>query len=302
MGLTFVLLLLPPHPTSALILLSIMSAYVPLLLPAPTMLAWVVVLLIINTGYFVGLYGWGGLLSALSNASGLVAYAVVGGALRQAHLAHQQARAAQAQLQQMAVVEERNRMAREMHDSLGHRLTVAVVQLEGAQRLIPIDSERAARMIGVMREEMKEALAELRHTVSALRAPAVDERPLEAALAELAQTFERQTGLTTHFMAAPACPPLPEPYRLAFYRVAQEALTNVQRHARATQVWVTLEVSEQAIVLRVEDNGRGYAGEPAGNGLTGLHERAAQLGGQAVIDNGTAGGARIVFSAPRPGL
>ena len=81
-------------------------------------------------------------------------------------------RAAQQQARDLAVVEERNRLAREVHDSVGHRLTVAVVQLEGAQRLIPTDPERAARMIGAMRDQMKEGLADLRRTVERPARPA----------------------------------------------------------------------------------------------------------------------------------
>jgi signal transduction histidine kinase len=117
-------------------------------------------------------------------------------------------RAAQQQARDLAVVEERNRLAREVHDSLGHRLTVAVVQLEGAQRLIPIDPERAARVIGAMRDQMKEGLAELRRTVGVLRAPrdAADDLPLAPALAALARAFEASTGLVVH-LALPPAPP-----------------------------------------------------------------------------------------------
>jgi signal transduction histidine kinase len=92
--------------------------------------------------------------------------AVFGYTLRQTELARlknqeliEELKSTQHQLQDLAVTEERTRMAREMHDSLGHRLTISIVQLEGAQRLIPTDPERAARMIGTMRDELIEALA-----------------------------------------------------------------------------------------------------------------------------------------------
>jgi signal transduction histidine kinase len=170
----------------------------------------------------------------------------------------------QLQLQNMAVNEERTRMAREMHDSLGHRLTVSIVQLEGAQRLIPTEPERAARMIGAMRDEMKEALAELRRTVTALRVPIADDASLDIALSTLTQTFQQNTGIPTHFSVSPGFPELPATHRLALYRAAQEALTNIQRHAMAEHAWLELNADDQNITLVMQDDGKGI-GPPSKN-------------------------------------
>src|SRR5215216_7249820 len=104
----------------------------------------------------------------------------------------------QNQLRELAVAEERTRLARELHDSLGHQLTVAVVQLEGAQRLIPIKPVQATQMIATMHNELKSALAELRLTVSAMRSSIYDNQPLESALLALSQSFQQNTGLATH--------------------------------------------------------------------------------------------------------
>jgi signal transduction histidine kinase len=203
----------------------------------------------------------------------------------------------------MAVNEERTRMAREMHDSLGHRLTVSIVQLEGAQRLIPTNPERATRMIGTMRDEMKEALAELRRTVSALRAPIVDNLPLDIALSTLSQTFQQNTGIPTHFSISPGFPGLPETHRLALYRAAQEGLTNIQRHAQARNAWMGLHADDQKITLIMEDDGKGIDGQienRSGSGLLGLRERAMQLDGEMRLIERHDGGTQLIFTVPLP--
>ena len=281
-----------------------------LVLPQRPAAAWVIAFFLLTSLINYMFRGTDSLVEILFNVPIYVLCAMVGQTLRRTELARQSnqallddLRAAQQQLRELAVVEERNRLAREMHDSLGHRLTVAVVQLEGAQRLIAIDADRASRMIGAMRDEMKEALAELRGTVTALRAPAEAELPLAAALARLAEAFAQSTGLATHFTAPAPLPPLPEAYRLEFYRAAQEALTNVQRHAAARHIWLRLEASEQEICLAVDDDGRGLPegdGLAAGSGLRGLRERAAALRGQLQVSNRLGGGVGLRFSAPCP--
>lgn len=217
--------------------------------------------------------------------------------------AHQQLQHYAEQTRQFAAAEERNRLAREMHDSLGHRLTVAVVQLEGAQRLIPTHPERAAQMIGTMRAQLKEALAELRHTVSTLRTPTnTDENtaPLDEALTELVYTFREATGLTIHLQLPPQLPPLTPEQRLAFYRAAQEGLTNVQRHAATHQAWITLTHDTQHITLTIRDDGQGLPLTiPDGRfGLQGLQERAAHLGGTLTLSAPPEGGTLILWQLP----
>jgi signal transduction histidine kinase len=210
--------------------------------------------------------------------------------------------AAQQQIRSLAVAEERNRLAREVHDSVGHRLTVAVVQLEGAKRLIPSDPARAAGMVEAMREEMKEGLAELRRTVSALREGG--ERPtLAVALAQLARDFQERTGLVVHLSLPPVEPPLPESHRQALYRVAQESLTNVQRHAAARQSWLSLAVGDGEVELTVADDGRGWGDTPGragGFGLRGMRERVGELGGTICLAERPGHGAEVRARVPLP--
>lgn len=301
------LLWLQPNAFAAPILFFVLSAEVMVTLATRPALIWIVVFLVITYVFAGALGGWlQGLIFTLPYAGGYLFFGTFGKALRDAQLARaesqrllEELRAAQGQLKQLAVAEERNRLAREMHDSLGHRLTVAVVQLEGAQRLIPKDPERAARMIGSMREEMKEALSDLRRTVAALRLPAAGDLPFDAALRRLAQGFQESTGLAVQLQLA-NLPALGEAQRLALYRAAQEALTNAQRHAGARTIWLDVRLAGDQVVLTAADDGRGFPADLNGGGfgLRGLQERAAQLGGQLSLEARPGGGAQLSFSIP----
>jgi signal transduction histidine kinase len=222
--------------------------------------------------------------------------------LAELQTAHRQLQEYAMRVEELAAVEERNRLAREMHDTLGHRLTVAAVQLEAAQRLCSSDPERSAAMVGTAREQVREALAELRSTVAALRAPIEMDLHLRTSLRRLSAHFEQATGLTVHQVFPDELPPLPNAYRLALYRTAQEALTNVQRHAQAGQVWLVLSTTDTAVSLLVSDDGQGLtlSGEQTGFGLRGLGERAAELGGELHLEARRGGGTQLTFRLPLP--
>lgn len=289
------------------VLFFILSAQAMVTLPTRHGLAWIGLFGTITVLVIVSQVGPTGFLYALPNFGGYAFFGAFGNVLRETEAARRRneqllhdLRAAQQQVQGLAVAEERNRLAREMHDTLGHRLTVAVVQLEGAQRLIPTDPERAARMIGAMREQMKEALADLRRTVAAVRAPLTDDLPLEAALTRLAENFQDGTGLNVHLHLPSDLPPLLPAQRLTLYRTAQEALTNAQRHARATHLWLAVHVADYHLTLTAADDGQGFPPDMSGEGfgLRGLHERAAQLGGQLHLESRAEGGAQLRLVLP----
>lgn len=292
------------------LLFYVLGLEVVLVFPTRAAVVWIIFFYLADSLGAILSRGRMGMINVLFYGAAFMLTAVFGYALRQAEIARRQnqrlledLRASQRQLQEMAVIDERNRLAREMHDSLGHRLTVAVVQLEGAQRLIPVDPERASKMIGTMRDEMKEALAELRRTVTALRAPITENPSLEIALETLSQTFQQNTGIPTHFSVSDGFPSLPEPYRLALYRTAQEALTNIQRHAGAQNAWLHLGTEDKTVTLLIEDDGKGYGDydhESPGSGLVGLSERAAQLAGNVQLSERPGGGARMIFTVPLP--
>ena len=214
--------------------------------------------------------------------------------------AHEQLHEYAVKAEQLAVSEERNRLSREMHDTIGHRLTVASVQLEGVERLIAHEPDRAAAMTGVVREQVREALGELRRTVATLREPLEADLPLAASIRNLAEAFEAATDLRVHLMIPDSLPELSAAHRMVFYRTAQEALTNVQKHARAGQVWLQLVRAGDLITLRVSDDGIGPAEvlEESGFGLRGMQERAGQFGGTLRIEPRRGGGTELALTLP----
>ena len=122
------------------------------------------------------------------------------------------------------------------------------------------------------------------------------------ALARLATSFEEATGLTVHLTLPEELPTLPDTHRLALYRAVQEALTNVQRHVQARAVWLELTLQNEEVTLAVGDDGDGFppAAKQKGFGLRGLQERAAQLGGELVLESRPGGGAQVSFRLPLP--
>ena len=218
---------------------------------------------------------------------------------------YEQLQAFSQQAEEMAVMEERQRMAREMHDTVGHRLTVAAVQLEAAEKLIERDPERAKAVVGVVREQVTAALQELRETVAALRSPVEESLPLASSLQRLTRAFQQATGIQVSLALPQALPAdLPPAYRKTFYRATQEALTNVHKHAGASHVWVRLQYAEGGLTLTVEDDGAGVNADAleaaSGFGLQGLQERARALGGDFRLEPRAPRGARVVFTAPWP--
>ncbi len=299
--------------------LFVLSAQAMLFLSLLPGLIWILIFIVVT--WFVGFFALDAILTNdfVAVLGGYLFFGTFGAALRQANEArqesqklladlqeaHEQLQAYTSQARQLAVAEERNRLAREMHDALGHRLTVAVVQLEGAQRLIPIDPERSAGMIEAMRGQIKQALAELRQTVSALRSPEAAaglNGSLATAVTHLVQTFQEATSLTIHLTMPEELPLLPEAHRLAMYRAAQESLTNVQRHANARQAWLIIAADADHITLSVSDDGQGLRDEVRDGrfGLIGLRERAKQLGGSLTLGAADEGGARLIMQLPVP--
>jgi signal transduction histidine kinase len=200
------------------------------------------------------------------------------------------------QAEALAVAQERTRLAREIHDTLGHSLTALDVQLNLLARL-PDDAhgarhEAAARS----RELVRDGLGELRRAVQALRPGALETFSLPDALAALLRDFEATTGLST--TAAIEEVTITPVVALALYRATQEALTNVSRHAGARCVRVRLASEEDWVTLTVQDDGQATQA-PYGFGLRGLDERAAALGGTLVAVPLETGGFRLTMTLPR---
>lgn len=299
------------------LLFFILSVQAMLLLPGRLGFLWIGIFTLITGGtYFYYSDAPGdALVQTLVNGAGYLFFGAFGNALVRAENArkeserllselrdaHRQLQAYAQRVEELAIAEERNRLAREMHDTLGHRLTVASVQLEGAQRLIPDDPDRASQMVTTVREQVREALQELRSTVATLRTPLQADLSLPKALERLAQEFDQATDLIVHLDLTDEAFEIPGSQHHALYRAAQEGLTNVQRHAQAKEVWLDLHRQNGMITLTVADDGIGVADEQdvdAGFGLHGLRERAMQLGGDLSLEPRPGGGTQLVFQIP----
>ena len=215
----------------------------------------------------------------------------------QLELAHQQLREYAAQVERLATVRERNRIAREVHDSLGHYLTALNVQLEIAAKLHEADPTRAREAIVRARELVAEGLREARRSVAALRASPLDDRPLAQALGALVDNT-RDANLTITFEQTGVVRALSPEIETVLYRAAQEALTNIRKHSRATQVVAQLNFDADTVRLWVRDNGAGRAAARDGVGLSGLRERVLAVGGKMWAQNYRDGGFAIEVIVP----
>ncbi|MCA9981853.1 MAG: sensor histidine kinase, partial [Anaerolineales bacterium] len=161
-----------------------------------------------------------------------------------------------AKVEELVIMQERNRMAREIHDSLGHYLTVVNIQIGAARAIMDKNPAKAQDALQKAQKLTQEGLTEVRHSVAALRAP-TQNRPLSDRLHDL--VAESQTsGIQTVFEVVGEPRPLSPRLNLTLYRAVQEALTNVRKHAEATHTAVVLDYTDPAqLTLIVRDNGRG---------------------------------------------
>lgn len=204
------------------------------------------------------------------------------------------------QAEELATTQERNRLAREIHDSLGHFLTVANVQIKAAQATMDKDPVRAQQALEHAARLTQEGLAAVRQSVATLRETPLGGVSLPDALAALAAESQA-TGIVTELTVTGTPRPLDPRAELTLYRAAQEGLTNVRKHARASRIDIQLGYAkESAVELVIHDNGIG--GRPApdtsGFGLLGLAERARQLGGHLSVAGDRGDGYTLTLTLP----
>jgi signal transduction histidine kinase len=203
------------------------------------------------------------------------------------------------------VQQERLRIAREMHDVLAHTIAAINVQAGVAGDVIDDAPDRARASLRDIRRQSRDAIAELRATVGVLRegGTAAPREPAPG-LAELDRLVEKAAGagVRVEVAVAGAARPLPGTVDLAAYRIVQESLTNVVRHAHASEATVSVRYEPEAVVLEVQDNGRGAANgaihDRDGHGLIGMRERATALGG--TLQAGVAPGGGFLVHATLP--
>ncbi|MGH3145095.1 MAG: GAF domain-containing sensor histidine kinase, partial [Rubrobacter sp.] len=196
--------------------------------------------------------------------------------------------------------EERRRLRRDLHDGLGPQLAAQTLKLGSARSLYPRDPAAADRLLSELESDMEVALADIRRVVYDLRPPALDELGLDGAIREAAARYETH-GPRISFDIPGELPPLPAAVEVAAYRIAQEALTNVVRHAGARNCTVRLSPRDGALDLEVTDDGVGLPeNRTAGVGLSSMRERAAELGGTCVVESIPSGGTRVLARLPLP--
>jgi signal transduction histidine kinase len=193
--------------------------------------------------------------------------------------------------------EERRRLRRDLHDGLGPQLSSQTLLLTSAQMLLRRDPDETEAILKSAVTQAQEAISDIRRLVYALRPPALDDLGLVAAIQEQINQ-NRASGVAFSFEAPEHLPPLPAAVEVACYRIAQEGLTNVVRHAHAHSCTVHLTSGEQ-LIIEIIDDGQGLP--PAyrcGVGLTSMRERAEELGGSWLVEAGVHGGTRVQAQLP----
>ena len=197
---------------------------------------------------------------------------------------------------------ERLRVARGLHDEVGQVLTGVLLQLDSLAR---VDDATRANEIEETKQSVRQALEEVRRIARELRPEMLEHLGLVSALIELSRKFADQSGIRVSRRFADDLPPLPEEAEIAVYRVAQESLTNVARHAEASRVEIALEPGVESVVLRVADDGRGLPESSASSnghtGLRGMRERALLVGGALAIKRSSEGGVEVRLEVPAGG-
>jgi signal transduction histidine kinase len=205
------------------------------------------------------------------------------------------------------VLDERQRMAREMHDTLAQGLTGIITQLEATERAAG-RPEQWRRHLDQARALARTSLSEARRSVQALRPEPLEEASLPEALGEMADRWSETSAVELSFATTGEPRPLLAELELTLFRVAQEALANVAKHAQASKVGLTLSYTDQAVLLDVRDDGvgflagrtgaNGHTGDGQGFGLEGMHQRLRRVAGSLEIESAPGDGTAVSATVP----
>jgi signal transduction histidine kinase len=203
------------------------------------------------------------------------------------------------QIENQATLEERNRIAREIHDSLGHSLTALNLQLETALKLWQSNPSKAETFLATAKELGSKALKDVRQSVSTMRSNPLQEQSLELAIASLSESFYRSNGILPIYQINLQYS-LPPEINTAIYRITQESLTNISKYAQATEVKLELTEMRGNLRLIIQDNGRGFAlgQNTTGFGLHSMRDRTLALGGEFNINSALGSGCKITVNIP----
>lgn len=202
-------------------------------------------------------------------------------------------------IEDQATLQERNRIAREIHDSLGHALTAQCIQLENALLFCQSNTEKTQVFLTEARQLGAKALKEIRQSISALRSNPLQGQSLELAMTTLVEEFRRTTNIAPDYTVCLSHPVTSE-VSAAIYRIAQEALTNISKHSSATEVTIQLQTKVESLHFVVIDNGKGFKPEQntTGFGLQGMRERTLALLGSIKIVSEPGAGCCVSVDIP----
>jgi signal transduction histidine kinase len=282
-------------------LLYLLAVQATLVFTARDALTWVVILAAVSVVSAWLALGSRSLFPILFYLVAFSIVAFIGYSLRQAEMARRRSdqlleelRAAQSQLQDLAVSEERNRLARELHDSVKQQIFATAMQLGAARASLEVDTPAARRHLIEAERLVQAAQQELNTLIHQLRPVGLGEHGIASALRSYVRDWSRQSNIPADAQVQGERL-LPSQVEQALFRVAQEALSNVARHSGATHVLVRLDYGPARVSLTIADNGRGLAAGLRSNGI-GLHsmrERMASLGGHLELNSDAPTGARV---------
>ena len=226
--------------------------------------------------------------------------------LQKATLAQERAQALQERIARviLAQEEERRRISRELHDGLGPSFAAVGNRIRACQTMVRIDPDAAQRELEEVASNLKGNVQKVRELIHGLRPLALDQLGLAGALGQQVEQFGHQTGIRAS-LDSPDDVPLDTLTEITVFRIIQECLVNVQKHAGATQVDVSLHLNETSLEARVRDNGRGFdpgdvaaGSEGTGMGLLSMQERAELLGGSVSVHSSPGAGSEVVLYVP----
>jgi signal transduction histidine kinase len=202
-------------------------------------------------------------------------------------------------IEEMTAVEERNRIARDIHDSLGHSLVALKMQIDMALAFWQEDPERVHSVLQAAKQLSCEALQAVRQSIAAIRSDPLQGDLLEGAIVNLAEEFSHLTDVSPDCQIDLSHPMSSQVHHIV-YRIVQEGLTNICKHAEATSVQIRIKTTPQGLLLMLQDNGKGLQSQTSpGYGLQGMRERIATVGGQFELMSEPGAGCQISAYFPR---
>ncbi|MBS4179177.1 sensor histidine kinase [Lederbergia citrea] len=221
--------------------------------------------------------------------------------LQETHLAlknaHQQLHHYSKQVEELTLIRERNRISGDIHDTVGHKMTALLVQLQVAKELQDIQPERSKKTILLCEELARNALQELRLSVRTLRENDQNHSFITI-VRKILEDYQKMTGLKSDFYLKGDVSQIPISIQLDLTRIIQESITNAVRHGEATECNVFIDISDSIIDISIKDNGKGLSKVSPGFGLKNMRERVVEHGGQIVFESNPSEGFIVKASFP----